>query len=155
MLHYKTPNGTIRAVGEAGDIDGDQSFLVQESWTLLTDAELNPPLTLEQVQEAQIRVITTSYNDAIAQDIGYMSTIFQADSNSLMLMTQVLVVGSVPSSFYWRDKNNNNIPMTFAELHGLANAIQIRGLEYFTKLQTLKDSINFAKDIKSVKNIVW
>ena len=159
MKHYIDKDNQVHGIGEASDIDGDQSFLVQDSWTLLTDAEyqaiVNPPLTLAQVQDIQTEALYTSYSEAITQDIDYMSTVFQADSNSLMLMTQVLSVGSVPTGFYWRDKANNNVSMTFAELQGLASAVQIRGLGYFAELTNLKDSVNSASDVASVQAIVW
>jgi hypothetical protein len=38
MKYYNTNNG-IRAIGEIGDIDGDQSHLVKPSWTEITEAE--------------------------------------------------------------------------------------------------------------------
>lgn len=159
MKHYIDTNNQLHGIGEASDIDGDQSFLVQDSWTLLTDAQLqdivNPPLTLVQAQDIQTAALYASYNEGITQDIDYMSTVFQADSNSLMLMTQVLSIGSVPSDFYWRDKVNHNVYMTFTELQGLAREIQTRGLRYFSELHTLKDSVNSAKDIESVQAIVW
>ena len=39
MKHYIDKDNIRHGIGEAGDIDGDQSFLVQDSWDLLTDAE--------------------------------------------------------------------------------------------------------------------
>ena len=159
MKHYIDKNNQVHGIGEAGDIDGDQSFLVQDSWTLLTDEEfqaiVNPPKTLDQVKEIQLSTLYASYNEAITQDIGYMNTVFQADANSLILMTQVLSVGSVPTGFYWRDKANNNVSMTFAELQGLASAVQTRGLEYFSELTNLKDSVNSANDVELVQAVVW
>ena len=39
MKHYIDENKQLYGIGEATDIDGDQSFLVQDTWTLLTDEE--------------------------------------------------------------------------------------------------------------------
>ena len=39
MKHYIDENKQLHGIGEATDIDGDQSFLVQDTWTLLTDEE--------------------------------------------------------------------------------------------------------------------
>ena len=69
MKYYKT-NNEVRAIGEAGDIDGDQSFLVQSTWKLMTaeevDAHINPPKTEEQIlaekiAEAQKYLVDTAW----------------------------------------------------------------------------------------------
>ena len=57
MKYYKTQNG-IRAIGEKGDIDGDQSKLVQKDWILMTyeevEAFLNPHKTEEELEKIRI-----------------------------------------------------------------------------------------------------
>jgi len=49
MRYFKLKNGVIRAVGESGDIDGDQSYLIKPDWAEITEKEMleicNPPLT--------------------------------------------------------------------------------------------------------------
>lgn len=54
MKYYKLLDGSVRAIGELGDIDGNQSFLVQPDWVLMTaeeyEAFINPPKTPEQIQ---------------------------------------------------------------------------------------------------------
>lgn len=56
MKYYKTING-IRAICEKGDIDGDQSSLVQKDWVEITKDEMlaitNPPKTPEQIAEEE------------------------------------------------------------------------------------------------------
>lgn len=39
MKYYKTSDNEIRAIGEKGDIDGDQSHLVQSDWVELPKGE--------------------------------------------------------------------------------------------------------------------
>jgi len=115
-----------------------------------TDAEL-----LANAQTTQISIVEKSYQEALTVDIAYMNTTFQADSKSVDLITQVLAVGSVPTGFYWRDKTNNDVAMTYAEIQGLASAIQSRGLGYFTKYQNLKTQINNATTVEDIKAVVW
>lgn len=53
-MKYYQVNDIVHCVGEVGDLDGDQSFLVQYGWVLMTDEEialhLNPHKTAEQIQ---------------------------------------------------------------------------------------------------------
>lgn len=55
MKYYKDTNGEIWAIGEETNIDGNQSFLVQEYWVLMTteeiEAHINPPKTEEQIDD--------------------------------------------------------------------------------------------------------
>jgi len=53
MKYYMDENNKLRGIGEAGDIDGDQSFLVQESWVEMS-VDLTPQafLTMEGVNSA-------------------------------------------------------------------------------------------------------
>ena len=68
MRHYRDTNGDVYGIGEEGDIEGDQSSLVQPTWVLMTDEEFelfkNPPKTPEQIKEehnapilAQIQIL--------------------------------------------------------------------------------------------------
>ena len=78
MKHYIDTNNQIHGIGEASDIDGDQSFLVQDSWTLLTDEEfqaiVNPPLTEAETLEKAQQDITSAIQtmlDTKAQSMRY------------------------------------------------------------------------------------
>ena len=57
MKYYKTQNG-IRAIGEKGDIDGDQSKLVQKDWVEISYDEMieitNPHKTSEELEQIRI-----------------------------------------------------------------------------------------------------
>ena len=57
MKHYIDKDKQIHGIGEAGDIDGDQSFLVQDSWTLLTDEEFQAAITPAPIQITSITKI--------------------------------------------------------------------------------------------------
>ena len=60
MKYYKTNNG-IRAIGEKGDIDGDQSKLVQKDWVEISYDEMmditNPPKTAKELEEIRVNDI--------------------------------------------------------------------------------------------------
>ena len=70
MKYYKLENSTVRAIGEESDIDGDQSFLVEDSWILMSkeevEAHINPPKTAamilaEKVAEALAYLVKTNH----------------------------------------------------------------------------------------------
>ena len=67
MKHYIDKNSQVWGIGEAGDIDGDQSFLVQDSWTLLTDAEYQAattpaPIQITSITMRQARLALLAHN---------------------------------------------------------------------------------------------
>jgi hypothetical protein len=148
-------DGTINSIPM---VDGNKDYKGYKDWLALgntpkpefTDAEL-----LTNAQTTQKALLVTDYNTALTQDIAYMRTTFQAGTGSLGLITQVLAVGSIPSGFYWRDKANNNVAMTYVQLQGLASAIQTRGLGYYTNLQTLKVQIANATTVTAVQSVIW
>ena len=58
MKYYKI-NNEIRAIGEKGDIDGDQSKLIQKDWIEISYDEMmeitNPPKTQEELNAIKIK----------------------------------------------------------------------------------------------------
>lgn len=115
-----------------------------------TSAEL-----LADAKTTQNSLLTAAYNTAIQQPVSYMSTTFQADSASQQTLTRCLVAGSVPTGFYWLDANNAQVPMTFAQLQGLASAMLVQGQTAFARLQTRKASVNGASTVAAVQAVVW
>lgn len=112
--------------------------------------------TLEQVKTKKLTEIETAYNNEISANINYMNTEFQADKNSRELIVATLSGGSLPDGFFWQDLNDDRIPMTYAELQGLAAAILDRGQLAFIKLQDLKVLVNRADiTIEELGLIVW
>lgn len=105
----------------------------------------------------QLAIIEDAYADANVAPIGYMGTTFQADANSQALIAAVLTAsgGALPADFAWFDSNNQPVPMSFAQLQGLAGAILLRGQPLFVKKQMLKAAIRDAADIPTVEAIVW
>jgi len=84
-----------------------------------------------------------------------MNTTFQADNKSQNLIAQNLSIGTVPKGFYWKDKSNNKVPMTYAELQGLGLAIQDRGMINFNKLDGLKAQVKTATTKTALNKIKW
>ncbi len=144
--------------GEVFGYDDDQVELIAVAVTNgLADITGSwPPLpTLEQIQAAQIALITTDYRAAIQADIDYMGATFNADYDTQNLMVSTLSAGQVPSEFFWQDITNSQIPLTYAQAQGLLLAISERRQLAFNKLQTLKSAIRAAVDVDAVALIAW
>jgi len=107
----------------------------------------NKQVTLQRVE--------IDYNNANELNIDYMKTTFQADKKSQDLIVSVLSAGSVPTGFYWIDKANAQIPMTYTQLQGLSGAVLARGQANFAKLQRLKAKVKSAKTQTALNKIVW
>jgi hypothetical protein len=85
--------------------------------------------------------------------IEYMGTTFQAEYKSQDIISRTLTAGSVPANFYWLDITNAKIPMTYAQLQGLAMAVLERNQVNFDSLQTQKKAVNAATTVEQVKSI--
>jgi hypothetical protein len=114
-----------------------------------------PLPTLIQSQTDKLIALDSNYNDAIQMDVAYMSTTFQADNDSRIILTQSLAPGSVPAGFYWLDINNVRVTMTYAQLQGLGLAMLVQGQTAFDKLRTLKNQVQAATTTAAVQAIVW
>lgn len=140
--HSELING--QAIGKIIDWSG--------SFPVLTDP---PPPTLTDAQSLQIAEIEASYQSAIQLPVSYMGTTFQADATSQDVLTKSLAPGSVPSGFFWLDANNNQVPMTFQQLQGLAAAMLAQGQTAFAKKTMLKQQVRSATTVSAVQAITW
>ena len=125
-----------------------------ETWIDYVPSETE---VLNQNKEVKLAEIRLAYETEISGDILYMNTTFQADQKSQDMITKVLAAsgGTLPTGFFWLDSSNNQVPMTYTDLQGLANEILIRGQNAFGKYQTLKEQIKLANTIDELNNIVW
>ena len=115
-----------------------------------------PEFTFTELQTAKISELTAAYNAANETDIAYMNTTFQANKKSQELITGILAGGgAVPSGFTWRDKLNVDVPMTFADLQGLSQAIVARGQVNWVKYQGLKAKVSLSTTQSDLDTIVW
>jgi len=117
------------------------------------DAMIAP--TFSELQTAKVSKLGIAYSKANELDIAYLNTTFQADKASQDLIVSVLSAGSVPTGFFWLDKANNQVAMTYAELQGLSGAILARNQTNFIKFQTLKAKVSTAKTQADLDLIVW
>jgi len=106
------------------DLANSQNYKVNST---LSGIEIN----INQLKPVKLSEIQTAYNNANKLDISYLNTTFQADTKSQALLVSVLSAGSVPSGFFWIDKANTQVAMTFAELQGLSGAILTRNQANF------------------------
>ena len=116
-------------------------------------------LTLDQVKAQKISELTSAANAAIGGLVSYKNTQFQADEavsqSRLKGVLTAYTAATLPANFYWVDAGNNQVPMTYADLQGLAAAMANQGWPAFERLQTLKAQVNAAADIASINAVSW
>jgi len=123
----------------------------------ITKAQFDKMLlpTFTELQASKLSTITQAYTSANEAPIAYLKTSFDTSAATQGVIAQNLSIGSVPTGFYFRDINNTDVPMTFAELQGLGKEIQKRGLVNFSKLQTLKTAVGKAKTQADLDTTIW
>lgn len=132
--------------------------LPAEGWTYDGTAFAPPPgPSLDQVKAAKIVELTSAADAAIGGLVAYKNTQFQADEavsqSRLKGVLTAYTAATLPANFYWVDAGNNQVPMTYADLQGLAAAMANQGWAAFEKLQTIKAQVNAASDIATVNAI--
>jgi hypothetical protein len=149
ITNIPTPNT------EVSDIQWQTALNINANYYDGVSFSLKDFRTFEEIQTAKIIDLETDYSDANDQDIDYMNTTFQADKKSQDLIVSVLSAGSVPDGFFWLDKSNTHVTMTFADLQGLSFTILIRSQSNFVKYQNLKSDIISASSTSDLDAIVW
>lgn len=118
-----------------------------------------PPKPLAQVQAEKLAEIDRAYDAAVQQPVAYMGTTFQADYDSQATLTKTLTaltpLGAVPPGFSWWDADNNAVPMTLAELAGLAAMMLNQGWVAFQNKQAKKQAARDAQTVDDVNAVVW
>lgn len=111
----------------------------------------------ELMKADKISEIEKSYREFMVLPISYMGTVFQADTDSQMLIAQVLVAsgGVLPANFAWYDINNEPVQMTYQDLQGLAGLILMRGQQHFYHKQVLKAVARNATTVAELEGITW
>ena len=117
---------------------------------------------LKMAVTAKCGLIDQCYFDALYADIGYASSdgvaqTFQADQASLVVMMQTIIGsgGKLIDGFVWGAKDNSQVPFTFADLQGLANAIYVRGNGLYFHQQTKKAEIRACLSVEDVNLVSW
>jgi hypothetical protein len=135
-------------------------FIPPESPGLTGTLVTKPParsFVLSRAKMLRTDNINATYIDATNAPITYMGTSFQADAESQRLIAVAITAsgGQLPEGFVWYDVDNKGVPMSFAELQGLASAIFMRGLPLLTQKQALKAAARSAKTEAEVEAVTW
>jgi hypothetical protein len=112
------------------------------------------PPTLSESAKTKRTQLTQSYQAAIQQNVAYSGTTFQADTASQQALTAALATGAVPAGFGWLDANNVWVPMTYAQLQGLAGVMLAQGFTAFQRLQTCKTATRAALTVEEVDAVI-
>lgn len=136
-----------RAVGSVADLLPGEIY---------SDIQPNPLPMAKAEKNSELKA---AYQVAISQPVAYLSTTFQCDEESQQNLNKALTAltpaGATPAGFYWVDAANNQVPMTLAQLQGLAAAMMTQGWAAFQHLQTLKAQVDAATTADAVQAIVW
>lgn len=127
MQYYECSNGEVRAIGEEGDIDGDQSYLIQSGWRLMTEQEfanyLNPPKTPEEIAAAAILAKKEAFMVAWeALVIEFEGNKYSCKKSSMASMETVINNSAPGSSITWYENWAifNTTPETLGQVLQLA-----------------------------------
>ena len=123
------------------------------NWEQPLGQEGNP--SFSQVVATKLLELKKAYTKANEVDIAYMDTIFQVDKKSQDLIVSALSAGSVPTGFFWLDKVDNKVAMTFVQLQGLSGTILIRNQNNFVKMQELKAQVKATDTQEELDLILW
>jgi len=126
--------------------------------TVGPDAPVTPK-SLEQVRADKLAELETAYETTVQQSVAYMGTTFQAGNASQEILTKTLTslnpVGGTPQGFAWWDAANNAVPMTLAELNGLAMAMLTQGWAAFQNKQAKKAAARAATTVDDISAVLW
>lgn len=141
-----------------------QSPYTVENGTLVAPVEPTGEELLADAQATQISALYAAYNTAIAGGVTYTSKggiakAYQSDTGSindvLQMQAAFQAAGAMPAGFYWVATDNTQVPFTYADVQGLANAMGLLGVSSFAQLQTLKAQVKAATTVAAVQAIVW
>lgn len=120
--------------------------------------------SLSASHTVQIGTVTNSYLAATATAVSFTSAAgvaqtYQADDGSFKKLERMIVgfqkIQTTPPGFYWVALDNTQVPFTYADMLGLAEAMAAQGFAAFAKLQTLKANIKAATSVAAVQAVVW
>ena len=158
MKHYiNQATGDIYAY----ESDGSQDAFIKQGLVPLSDEALSTlrAKPIAQVRAEKLAQLERAYENAVQQPVAYMDTTFQADNDSQTILTKTLTslnpFGGVPPGFAWWDSANNAVPMTLAELNGLAMAMLTQGWGAFQHKQAKKEAARDAPTVEAVNAVEW
>jgi len=139
----------------------------------LTDTELRQqhriyPTTLtpteQQLAQARAEKITqlkrwreAMQNGTVEHTVGGTARRFQMDERSRGLLDSAITVFSagvpVPPGFFWTDADNNDVPMTLADLVALAGAMADRVQRAHATYRALRQQVEQSTDLEAITGI--
>lgn len=160
---YYVPNGylTPYTASEAAAKAAVPSYAA--SWSNHTMSYVDQR-SLADAQSAAMDALELAYANAIAQNVSFttqagVTETFQSDPDSINNLS-ASILGSqasqqTPPGFYWVAADNVRVPVTYADLLGLAAAIFAQASAAFAKLQNYKVQVRNANSPASVDAISW
>ena len=119
---------------------------------------------LAYMQQQQIATLYAAYQQAIQQPVSYTSNggvtkTYQADPKSVANLTWAMLMyqkaQATPAGFYWVAADNTQVPFTYADLQGLAQALGDPGNAAFQHYQTQKIAVLAATTVSEVQAVTW
>lgn len=117
---------------------------------------------LEQAQSAQIALVTKGYDATIAAPVTYktaagVTAMFSTDAKSTNYLQSIIAAGSAAwTANLWLSNAGAPItPFTFADVQGLAAAIENAETPDYQELLKLIGEIHAATSVAEVQIVVW
>lgn len=152
---YTAPAHWVMVLEEAILPDG----YVSNGWTytdgVWTMNEVGATEILPGKKRNKIESLTASATEADYADITQDSIVWKADLESRRLLAEVLSVGSVPVTMYWRDTDGVTHDRTYAQLQAIGYAILERGLTIDTTLTSKVAEVNAATTTAAIEAVTW
>ena len=166
MAYYKSSDNSVYYL-DAVDADNWQQWL-PGGVVAITNAEAmaitNPPPTLAEAQATRIALLNQAYQGAITAPVGYTTMAGAAasfgqsgkDKANLQNAISGSLAGGVWGLDLWLDVNGSLItPFTYADLQGLAAAMESADIPEFTHLLDKVAAVQAATTVADVEAIAW
>lgn len=152
---YLAPGHWVMVLEEAILPDG----YFPSGWTytdgVWTMNETGAAEVLPGKKKNKIESLTLSATEANYANITQDSKVWAADLEARRLLAEVLSVGSVPLTMYWRDVDGVSHDRDYAQLQAIGYAILERSLTIDTTLTNKVAAVNAALTVAAIEAITW
>lgn len=157
------PDG-IQAI-EISDIEW-QDCISQQGYLVSGGVLVAPSSSalLEQAKFFKNGALLMDYKNALVTPVQFtnhdnVSKTYQADAESVASLKTSIAGYSAsqetPAGFYWIAFDNTKVPFSYADLLGLAAAVNTQSWTEFQHLQAVKETVAEALTIEAVNEITW
>lgn len=108
-----------------------------------------------KAKAAKLIQLQKSSDAATQKSVVYLNHTFQADTDSQMKLLQSTAGTGISAPTFWQNEGNVQVPMTLAQLNGLADVMIAQGLVAFINLQIKKDVVRLASTVAEVDAVAW